>query len=80
MHASCSDPRRVVRRLLLCVTCGFFALLLWPLSALAWKPVDHLYAANPAISADPGGQRLVTLLGNDYTVRAEVAFLSAISE
>ena len=66
-------PRRPVRRLALCVACGLVALLLGPVSALAWKPVDHLYAANRAIEPILAGRNVVTLLGKDYAVPAEVA-------
>lgn len=67
------DPRRPVRRLVLCAACGLVALLLWPVSALAWKPVDHLYAANLAIAPILAGRNVVVLLDRDYTVPPAVA-------
>ncbi len=66
-------PRRPVRRLVLCAACGLVALLLWPVSALAWKPVDHLYAGNLAIAPILAGRNVVVLLDRDYTVPAAVA-------
>ena len=68
-----SRRRRLARRLAVWVICGLGALLLWPVSALAWKPVDHLYAANQAIEPILAGRNVVALLGKDYTVPAEVA-------
>ena len=69
-------PCRPVRRVLLWVTCGFVALLLWPVSALAWKPVDHMYAANEAIAPimanSTGHNYFVTLLGKNDPVLDQV--------
>ena len=68
------DARRPrLGRLALCVMCGLVALMLWPLSALAWKPIDHLYAANQAIAPILGGQNAVTILGQNYPVPTQVA-------
>ena len=58
---------------MVCVTCGLVALVLWPGGAYAWKPVDHIYAANQAIAPILAGRDVVTLLGKDYAVPAAVA-------
>jgi hypothetical protein len=62
----------VFQRLFVCIAVACISLS-WPLKSQAWKPHDHIYAANRAISMILSGVDAVEIDGRVYAVDPNVA-------